>query len=186
MLGWVYAQNIQILFWTEDIAQKPLLFVFFGYNNCSVSNSNDLKTRTSRKWPWWIIIRAKHINFNQSGLENTVLVVFAINNCSVSKPNDFNTHTISKSTCWDGWVYAQNIQILFWAEDIAKNLYFLLKQYCSVSNPNDFNFHSSSKSTCWDGYLRKTYKFYSELNILLKNLHYLSNTILQCVKSKWF
>ncbi len=76
-----------------------------------------------------------------------------------------------------GWVYVQNMQILFRAEDIAeKPSLFVVFGYnnCSVSNPHDFNFHISSKSTCWDGYTRKTYKFYSELKILLKNLHYLS------------
>ncbi len=40
MLGWGYAQNTKILFWAEDIAQIPSLFVVFGYNNCSVSNPN--------------------------------------------------------------------------------------------------------------------------------------------------
>ncbi len=39
----------------------------------------------------------------------------------------------------------------------------------SVSNPNDFNTRTSSKSTCWDEDMLKTYKFYSELKILLKN-----------------
>ncbi len=41
IMGWGYAQNIQILFWAEDIAQKPSLLDVFGYNNCSVSNAND-------------------------------------------------------------------------------------------------------------------------------------------------
>ncbi len=44
----------------------------------------------------------------------------------------------------------------------------------SVSNPNDFNTHTSSKSICWDGDMRKICKFYSELKVLLKNLHQLS------------
>ncbi len=40
---------------------------------------------------------------------------------------------------------------------------------CSVSNPNDFNTHTSSKWAWWDGDMRKTYKCYSVLKILLKN-----------------
>ena len=49
MMGWGYAQNIQILFLAEDVAQKPSLFVVFGYNNCSLSNRNDFNTHTSSK-----------------------------------------------------------------------------------------------------------------------------------------
>ncbi len=53
----------------------------------------------------------------------------------------------------------------------------------AVSNPKDFNTHTSSKSTCWDGDMRETYKFYSELKILFKNLHnlpFLTITIEVC------
>ncbi len=49
MMGWGYAQNTQILLSAEDIAQKPSLFVVFGYNNCSVSNPNDVNPHTSSK-----------------------------------------------------------------------------------------------------------------------------------------
>ncbi len=45
---------------------------------------------------------------------------------------------------------------------------------CSMSNPNDFNTHTTSKWPWWVGDTRKTYKFYFELKILLKNLHCLS------------
>ncbi len=73
-----------------------------------------------------------------------------------------------------GWGYAQNIQILIWAAQ--KPSFFVVFCYnnCSVSSPNDFNTHTSSKWACWDGDMRKTYKFYTELKILLKNHHYLS------------
>ncbi len=76
-----------------------------------------------------------------------------------------------------GWGYAQNTNILLRVEDIAqKPSLFVVFGYnnCSVSNPNDSNPHTSSKSTCWDGDMRKTQKFYSELKILLNNIHYLS------------
>ncbi len=75
-----------------------------------------------------------------------------------------------------GWGYAQNTKFLFRAEMILGKHQSVVFGYnnCSVSNPNDFNAHTSSKSTCRDGDMRETYKFYSELKILLKNLHYLS------------
>ena len=54
MMGWGYAQNIQILLCAlENIAQKPSLLVVFGYNNCSVSNPNDFNTHTSSKSACW-------------------------------------------------------------------------------------------------------------------------------------
>ncbi len=43
---------------------------------------------------------------------------------------------------------------------------------CIASNSIAFNTHTSSKSACWDGDMRKTHKFNSERQILLKNLHF--------------
>ncbi len=70
MLGWRYAQNIQILFWVEAIAEKPSLFVVFGYNNCSVSNQIILTLIPSQNEHDGMGICEKHTNFVHSGKDS--------------------------------------------------------------------------------------------------------------------
>ncbi len=73
-------------------------------------------------------------------------------------------------------ICAKHKNVIQSGKDSQKTPFLVVFGYnnCSVSNPNDFNTHTSSKSTFWDGDMRKTYKLYSELKILFKNLHYLS------------
>ncbi len=124
MLGWIYAKNIQILLWAEDIAQKPyyLLFLAITIAVCQIQMILTL-----------IPLQNQHVGMGIR-VKHTIFIL---------------------------------------TEDIAqKPSLFVIFGYnnCSVSNPNDFNIHTFSKSTCWVRYMRKMYKFYSELKILLKNL----------------
>ncbi len=137
MLGWSYAQNIQILFWAKYIANKPSLFVVFGYNNCSVSNQNDFQLIPSQNEHDGMGICAKHTNFIHGGSyswKTPFLVVFDYNNCSVSNRNDFYTHTSSKSTCWDG--------------DIRKTYKFYSKQKILLKNLHYLTFLAITIAVC--------------------------------------
>ncbi len=179
MMGWGYAQNTKILFRAEVIPRKHHFWSFLAITIPVCQIQMILTLIPLQNQHVGMGICAKHTNFILSWnilLKNLHYLSFLAITIPVYQIQMILTLIRLKMSMM-GWVYAQNTQILFWAEHIAqKPSLFVVFGYnnSSVSNPNDFNTHTSSKSTCWDGDMRKTYKFYFELNILLKNLHYLS------------
>ncbi len=181
----IWAKHTKISLRAEDIAQKPSLFVVFGYNNCSKSYPNDLNPHTSSNEHDGIADMSKTYKFYSElkillkNLHYLSFLAITIAVCQIQ----MILKLIPLQMSMMGWGYEQNIQILFWAEDIAKKpSLFVVFGYnnCSVSNPNDFNTHTSSKWAWWDGDMRKTQTFYSELKILLHYLSFLAITIAVC------
>ncbi len=160
-------------------SQKTPFLVVFGYNNCSVSNPNDFNTHTSSKSTCWDGDMRKTYKFYSDlkvlfkNLHQLSFLAITIALCQIQ----MILTLIPLQNEHDGMRKCAKHKKKFQrGNDSQKTPFLVVFGYnnCSVSNANDFNTHTSSKSTCWDGDMRKTYKFYWELKILLKNFNYLS------------
>ncbi len=162
----------------NDSKKTPFLVVF-GYNNCNVSNPNDFNTHTSSNSICWYGDLRKTYKFYSElkmFLKNLHYLSFLAKTIPVCQIQMILTR-IPLQNEHDGMGICAKHNNFFQSRNDSKKTPFLVVfgyNNCNVSNPNDFNTHTSSKSICWDGDMRKTYKVYSELKILLKNLHYLS------------
>ncbi len=175
MLGWRYAQNTKILFRAERIPRKHHFWSFLAITIavCQIQmiillipHQNEHRYAQNTK----ILFRAEMIPRKHHYL-SFLAVTIAV--CQIQM---ISTLILLRNEHDGMGICAKHINFIQCGNDSQKTPFLVVfgNNNCSVSNQNDFITPTSSKSTCWDGDMRKTYKFNSELKILLKNIHYLS------------